>query len=230
MKFAPWGHRRMLPLVFAGAGGGFPTGVQDVNEAHLLPVILLGLREWWFSGNKECACACSSTQQARLGRVRCTGMIPDADRCVAEWCGRMCVWVCVRAETCAHTLISHPEVAHVQWKWKREVGKKKEGSEETGRRTSVHFPEGYIITAEKICLNCMFFTCVRQDACVVQNFQGCDPSCMFRKMFHLNLIEHLFPEALTCACFCVFSWSSSDTCWSQSGWSINLALVFCACE
>lgn len=50
-------------------GGGFPTAVQDVSGADCLPVIPHEMREWWFVERRS-VYVCSSTQQARFGRVR----------------------------------------------------------------------------------------------------------------------------------------------------------------
>lgn len=47
-------------MVLAWAGCGFPTGVQDVNRADRLPVILQEMRGWGFCGKKGVrVCVCS---------------------------------------------------------------------------------------------------------------------------------------------------------------------------
>lgn len=175
-------------------------------------------------GNRECIRACSSTQQARSDESGAPGMIPDADRCVAEWCGRVCERGCMLKRMFAPWLHAPSCLRKAEMKRgsrktkKREVGKVFTGQVRISQNHDDDDHSRNIMSKLHVCSGA-------SDSAVTET--ACSG-----KMFHLNLIERLFPEALTCVslCLCVFSWSSSDTCWSRSGWSINLARVFCACE
>ena len=211
-KFPPWGHRRTLLVVLAWAGCGFPTGAQDVNRADRLPVILQEMRGVVILWKEGCVCVCvcvlapARSRHGFFRRVRCIRIIWRADRYVVKWCG------CMRAEMCVHTLTQR--VTLVQWKWKWEVWEKKRGSEEI---------EEFISTKRTSQQNNVYIAC----------FQGCDSFCLLRENVSLEsngASPSLSTNMCVSLCLCVFSWSSSDTCWSQSGWSINSARVFCACE
>ena len=165
-----------------------------------------------FVERRVCVCVCvcvlapARSRHGFFRRVRCIRIIWRADRYVVKWCG------CMRAEMCVHTLTQR--VTLVQWKWKWEVWEKKRGSEEI---------EEFISTKRTSQQNNVYIAC----------FQGCDSFCLLRENVSLEsngASPSLSTNMCVSLCLCVFSWSSSDTCWSQSGWSINSARVFCACE
>lgn len=182
---ANWHSHPEVTSGLVRSGGGSPAAVQDVNEAHLLPVFLQEMRERW------CVLfpARSVHAQEESGAGRCVKQRVFTPR--------------------FHTPTRSPSVES-----KMGSRKQKGGSEGSDHRMSLGFPEEHSFAGDKMCLNCMFFRCVGRDVtpdtcCTKSNWLAC---------------------MSVCVCVCVFSWSSSDTCWSQSGWSINWAPASCACE
>lgn len=175
-KFPPWGHRRMLPVVLAWAGCGFPTGVQDVNRADRLPVILQEMRGWGFCGKK----GVRSFQHA-AGTFFRTSQVHQNHLEGWQICGEM-LWVYA-----CWNVRSHPDPAtysgSVEMKM-RSLGKKGEVRRQKSSFSAKKHHHSRTTSTLHV------FRAVTQTAC-----SG--------KMFHWNLTGHLLPWALTCVCLCV---------------------------
>lgn len=177
-KFPPWGHRRTLPVVLAWAGCGFPPGVQDVNRADRLPVILQEMRGWGFCGKKGVRVCVFIPARSRhvfsdeSGASESSGGLTDMWWNVVGVCVLKCAFTPWPSELLLFSGIENEKFG------------KKRGSKETEEFISTKKHHSRTTSTLHV------FRAVTQTAC-----SG--------KMFHWNLMGHLLLWALTCVCLCV---------------------------